>query len=606
MPAHKQNTEQNSSFKTPDPLEHWNRWMALCFRIQVVMREKMDDPSFKDWIKANPDPFNLTPSIQKYWESAFDNPQEFIQSNINLWDKTLNIWSETWNAFIEGKALPDLTAVAGAQDQPKDRRFKNALWQANPVFSVLRQAYLLTAEWLSEQIQSAENLDEVTRKKLQFFTRQYVDALSPTNFPFSNPDVLEEIIQTGGLSLLEGLENMLDDLEQAKGFFAPATTDKQAFEVGKNLATTQGSVVFENEMMQLIQYAPSTNEAYKTPLLIIPPWINKYYILDMKPENSLIKWCVDQGHTVFIISWVNPDETLRHKDFNSYASEGVLAALHEVEKITGEKQTNIIGYCIGGTLLSCVMSAMHKRGDADRIKSTTFLTTLVDFEDAGDLKIFIDEDQIALMEERMEALGYLDSAYLKATFSMLRANDLIWSFVINNYLLGKDPFPFDLLFWNDDSVNLPQAMQSYYLRNMYLQNNIIKPNTLEILGEKIDLRAIKTPSYFLSTREDHIAPWRATYQTTQHFSGDCTFTLAASGHIAGVVNPPSKGKYGHWTYDQTPKDPQDWIDNAVEQNGSWWLHWQKWISAYAGDKQPARKIKTAIEPAPGRYVTGQK
>jgi len=336
----------------------------------------------------------------------------------------------------------------------------------------------------------------------------------------------------------------------------------------------------------------------------VPPWINKYYILDMRPDNSYIKWMVDQGHSVFVISWVNPTEKHRDKSFEHYMEEGVLTAIDEIEKITNEAAVNAIGYCIGGTLLTVTLAYLAAKGEQDKIKSATFLTTLVDFEEAGDLTIFIDDAQIKVIEEQMKEKGYLDAAYLKSTFSLLRANDMIWSFVVNNYLLGKDPFPFDLLYWNDDAVNLPEAMHSYYLRNMYLENNLIKKNKLKIKDTPIDITKVKTPSYFLSTKEDHIAPWKATYQTTQYFSGDCTFTLAASGHIAGVVNPPKAKKYSHWRNDKTPADADEWFETATEYKGSWWSNWEKWVAKTSGNKVDARQIdkKRVIEKAPGSYV----
>ena len=397
---------------------------------------------------------------------------------------------------------------------------------------------------------------------------------------------------------------MLDDLESSEHSFFPRTTDKKAFSVGKNLAITDGAVVYQNDLMQLIQYTPSTDKVFKTPMLVVPPWINKYYILDMRPDNSYIKWMVDQGHSVFVISWVNPTEKHRDKSFEHYMEEGVLTAIDEIEKITNEAAVNAIGYCIGGTLLTVTLAYLAAKGEQDKIKSATFLTTLVDFEEAGDLTIFIDDAQIKVIEEQMKEKGYLDAAYLKSTFSLLRANDMIWSFVVNNYLLGKDPFPFDLLYWNDDAVNLPEAMHSYYLRNMYLENNLIKKNKLKIKDTPIDITKVKTPSYFLSTKEDHIAPWKATYQTTQYFSGDCTFTLAASGHIAGVVNPPKAKKYSHWRNDKTPADADEWFETATEYKGSWWSNWEKWVAKTSGNKVDARQIdkKRVIEKAPGSYV----
>jgi polyhydroxyalkanoate synthase len=515
----------------------------------------------------------------------------------------VELWNNTWTAFMEGHSTT--SSDGQAKTKNTDRRFKSELWEINPYFNFMKQSYMQTATWILDRIQDTEDLDEHTKKKLIFFTQQYVDALSPSNFPFSNPDVLRETILTGGQNLVEGIENLVEDIEASDGRWALRTTDKSAFRLGDNIAQTKGSVVYENDLMQLIQYNPSTSKCFKTPLLIVPPWINKYYILDMREENSFVKWLVDQGHTVFMVSWVNPDQRHRKKSFASYMEEGIFAALNQIEKITQEKQTNVIGYCIGGTLLTCALAYLKKIKNDDRIKSATFLTTLVDFKDSGDLKVFIDEQQIELMEDMMAEKGYLDASYMKATFSLLRANDLIWSFVVNNYLMGKDPFPFDLLYWNDDSVNLPQSMHSFYLRNMYLKNNLIKPGKIKLKGVPIDITTIDTPAYFLSTREDHIAPWKATYETTQYFKGPKTFTLAASGHIAGVVNPPKAEKYCHWVSSNIKQTPDEWLEKAKLQDGSWWPNWQKWIEQYAGEKVTVRKPQKEIEPAPGRYVKGE-
>jgi len=389
-------------------------------------------------------------------------------------------------------------------------------------------------------------------------------------------------------------------------------TDLEAFEVGKNIAVTPGKVVYQNDLIQLLQYTPTTKEAAKRPLLIIPPWINKYYILDLKPANSFIKWAVDQGHSVFVISWVNPDEKLAAKSFEDYLLEGPIAALDAVEKATGEKTANVIGYCLGGTLLASLLAYLAAKGGAERIASATFLTTLVDFKEAGELTVFIDEEQLAALEEKMNERGYLEGAEMANTFNMLRANDLIWSFVINNYLLGKEPFPFDLLYWNSDSTRMPAAMHSFYLRNMYQNNLLSKPNGIDLNGVDIDLRKVKTPAFILSTREDHIAPWKATYVATQLYSGPVRFVLAASGHIAGVVNPPASGKYNHWTNAKAktyPKNPDEWLANADMKPGSWWPEWQQWIASFDDGKVPARepgagKLK-AIEDAPGSYVKVQ-
>jgi poly[(R)-3-hydroxyalkanoate] polymerase subunit PhaC len=496
--------------------------------------------------------------------------------------------------------------IAPAKD---DRRFKDAAWQDNQLFDFVKQSYLLTARWLQSTVQSVEGLEDKTARKIDFYTRQFVDAMAPSNFVLTNPEVLRATMESGGENLVKGLQNLLDDLERGKGQLKIRMTDLEAFEVGQNIAVTPGKVIYQNDLIQLIQYAPTTKEVAKRPLLIIPPWINKYYILDLKPANSFIKWSVDQGHTVFVISWVNPDEKLAAKTFADYLLEGPIAALDAVQKATGEKTANVVGYCLGGTLLASLLAYLAEKGGGGRIASATFLTTLVDFKEAGELTVFIDEEQLAALEEKMNERGYLEGAEMSNTFNMLRANDLIWSFVINNYLLGKEPFPFDLLYWNSDSTRMPAAMHSFYLRNMYQNNLLSQPGGIELNDVPIDLTKVKTPSFILSTREDHIAPWKATYVATQLYSGPVRFVLAASGHIAGVVNPPAAGKYNHWTNTKMkrfPKNPDEWLASAEMRPGSWWPEWQEWVAEFDDGKVPARepgsgKLK-AIENAPGSYV----
>jgi polyhydroxyalkanoate synthase subunit PhaC len=433
-----------------------------------------------------------------------------------------------------------------------------------------------------------------------------VDAISPSNFWMTNPEVLRSVYKTGGESLLKGLENLLADLESGKGDLRIRMTDAGAFRLGENLATTAGKVVFQNRLMQLIQYAPSTPEARRVPLLILPPWINKFYILDLREKNSFIHPLVAQGHTVFCVSWVNPDASYAAVDFEDYMVDGALTAMREVARATGEKDINIVGYCIGGTLLASTLAYLKGLpalpDDLPNAQSATYLVTMTDFAEPGDLGNFIDDDLLKLADERMNRQGYLDAATMATVFNLLRSNDLIWSYVVNNYLLGKDPAPFDILYWNSDSTNMPAAMQRTYIREMYKANNLIKPNGLSLKGVSIDLRKITVPSFLLSTREDHIAPWKSTYAATQIYRGPVKFTLAASGHIAGIVNPPAANKYGYWTNDACPASPEDWFKSAEEHKGSWWPEWHKWLDMYAGDKVPARAVKDGIEDAPGSYV----
>jgi polyhydroxyalkanoate synthase len=492
--------------------------------------------------------------------------------------------------------------------EKNDRRFRDPLWNENVVFDFIKQSYLLTAQTVQNSVRNVEGLSPKDRAKLDFHMRQFVDSMSPTNFVMTNPEVLRETLNSKGQSLLRGLENLVEDLERGGGNLEISKTNYEAYEVGKNLAITSGSVIFENDLMQLIQYTPTTDKVLAAPLLIVPPWINKYYILDMRQDNSFVKWAVDQGHTVFMISWVNPDRTLAQKSFTSYIEEGLFAALEAIEKSIGETKVNVIGYCIGGTLLSTALAYLASTGDQNRIASATFLTTLIDFEEAGDLAIFVDDDQLKILDEKMADKGVLEGSELRATFSLLRANDLIWSFVVNNYMLGKEPFPFDLLYWNDDSTNMPAVMHSFYLKNMYRDNLLRKAGGIKINNIPIDVRKISVPSYFLSTKEDHIAPWKSTYEGMMLLSGDRTFVLSASGHVAGVVNPPASNKYHYWVRDEIDEreHAEDWLAHATQHSGSWWTHWDQWIRAINQREVPARKIENGqlkpIEPAPGRYV----
>ena len=526
------------------------------------------------------------------------DPAKLVQAQMALWNDYLTLWQRTAERMMGKPAEPVIEAA------PDDRRFRDREWSDNAVFDYIKQSYLLTARFIQGAVKETGGLDEHTGRKVDFYTRQFVDAMAPSNFVMTNPEVLRATIDSGGENLVKGLEHMLDDLERGKGRLAISMTDMAAFKIGENVATTPGKVIFQNELIQLIQYAPATATVKRRPLLIIPPWINKFYVLDLRPENSFIRWAVSQGHTVFVISWINPDQRLNAKSFDDYMKEGPLAALDAMAAATGEKEANIIGYCLGGTLLSATLAYMTAKRDR-RVKSATYFVTMVDFAEAGELSVFIDEEQIHALEERMEKKGYLEARDMHATFNMLRANDLIWSFVVNNYLLGKSPLPFDLLYWNADSTRMPAAMHSFYLRRMYQENLLSKPGGITLNGVKIDLRKVKTPAFILSTREDHIAPWRSTYAATQLYTGPVKFVLSASGHIAGVVNPPGS-KYGHWQNDQNPPSPDDWLATAQAHEGSWWPVWEEWISQYAGGEVPARQPGDGqlkpLEDAPGSYV----
>jgi polyhydroxyalkanoate synthase subunit PhaC len=454
-------------------------------------------------------------------------------------------------------------------------------------------------------VRHVDGLDDKTARKVDFYTRQFVDAMAPSNFALTNPEVLRATVESSGENLVKGLENLLADLERGKGKLSIKMTDTEAFKLGENIAITPGKVVFQNDLIQLIQYEPTTAEVNRRPLLIIPPWINKFYILDLRADNSFVKWAAGEGHTVFMISWVNPDERLAAKSFEDYMFEGLLAALDAIERATGEKELNIIGYCLGGTLLSATLAYMAVKGDT-RCQSATFLATMVDFAQAGELGVFIDEEQLGSLEATMREKGYLEGSAMATTFNMLRANDLIWSFVINNYLLGKEPFPFDLLYWNSDSTRMPASMHSFYLRKMYQENKLVAPGGIELGGVAIDLRKIAVPAFIMASREDHIAPWKSTFAATRLYRGPIKFCLAASGHIAGVVNAPRAKKYCYWTSTKKARSPDPWFAGAERHPGSWWPEWQHWVAKFAGGKVKARKPGAGklkpIEAAPGSYV----
>jgi polyhydroxyalkanoate synthase len=581
----------------PDSAELSKQIAEIAVKSQELVGEFLKRQSGEDGIGIA-DPLGIGTAFMEMTAHMMADPSRLVQAQLSLWNDYLTLWQRTAQRFLGGETEPMIEPQAG------DRRFRDAAWSDNTLFDFIKQSYLLTARWLQATVREVEGIDERTARKVDFYTRQFVDALAPSNFLMTNPEALRATIESKGENLLNGLKNLLDDLERGKGRLAIKMADMEAFRIGQNIAVTPGKVIYQNDLMQLLQYEPATESVKRRPLLIIPPWINKFYILDLRPANSFIRWAVSQGHTVFVVSWVNPDEHLAAKSFADYMLEGPIAALDAIEQATGEREANVIGYCLGGTLLASTLAYMAVKKD-DRIKSATYLVTMVDFAEAGELSVFIDEEQLAALEERMNAKGYLEGRDMATTFNMLRANDLIWSFVVNNYLLGKSPFPFDLLYWNADSTRMPAAMHSFYLRNMYQENLLVKPGGISLDGVAIDLRKIMTPSFLLSTREDHIAPWRSTYAATQLYRGPRKFVLSASGHIAGVVNPPG-GKYGHWENDKNPPAPEEWLATARSHPDSWWPLWERWISQYAGGELPARhpgdgKL-TPIEDAPGSYV----
>jgi polyhydroxyalkanoate synthase len=497
-------------------------------------------------------------------------------------------------------------AEAVAAPEPRDRRFADPEWTENPYFDFLKQAYLLTTGWAEKLVKDAQDLDPHTRHKAEFYIRQIANAVSPSNFVLTNPELLRTTLTSNAENLVRGMKMLAEDIKAGGGDLKIRQSDPSQFAVGRNLATTPGKVIYQNELMQLIQYEPSTQTVLKRPLLIVPPWINKFYVLDLTPDKSLIKWCVDQGLTVFMISWVNPDERLARKSFEDYMREGPLAALDVIKTATGESEIHAAGYCVGGTLLAVTLAYMAAQGDT-RIASATLFAAQVDFTHAGDLLVFVDEEQIAALERRMKERGYLEGKKMAQAFNMLRSNDLIWPYVVSNYLKGQSPYAFDLLYWNSDATRMPAANHSFYLRNCYLTNALAK-GQMEIAGETIDLRKIKVPVYNLATREDHIAPAKSAYYGSRLFGGPVKFVLAGSGHIAGVVNHPGKRKYQYWS-GAPPSGDDDidaWLANAKENPGSWWPDWMQWLREQHAAEVPARAPgggKLApIEDAPGSYV----
>ncbi len=529
------------------------------------------------------------------------DPEHLAQAQMKYWENGLKLLNY-FSARLAGQT-PDPVAQA----KPGDRRFLDDDWSEDPYFDFLKQQYLLFTQWVDDLVDCTAGLDPQERKKARFFTRRLTDAMAPTNFLLTNPQALNETIETKGNNLIRGLEMAIEDMEHGHGRLDVRTSKRGAFELGENLANTPGQVVFRNDLIELIQYEPTTDKVRKTPLLVIPPWINKFYILDLGEEKSFVRWAVEHGHTVFIISWVNPDESLKHKRFENYLTEGPLAALDAIEKATGEKKVNAVGYCIGGTLLGTMLAYLADQGQEERIKSATFFTTLLDFSDVGDLSVFIDEDTISRLEEHMKDNGLLTGREMSSTFTQMRANDLVWSFAVNSYLLGREVRPFDILHWNADYTNMPSEMHAFYLRNMYLENRLREHGGIEILGVKIDLAKVKTPSYFLATKDDHIAPWRTVFESSRLFKGPSKYVLAGSGHVAGVINPPSRKKYCHWTNNAKANDPKAWFEGASQHPGSWWSDWSKWINRHAGKKdqklrKPGKGELKALCAAPGTYV----
>ncbi|UUP15883.1 PHA/PHB synthase family protein [Nitratireductor thuwali] len=533
--------------------------------------------------------------LTEYWLS---DPGRALEAQTRLFGAYMGIWA---NAI---RKLSGEEAVSSEIEPEKgDKRFEDPDWARHAFFDFLKQAYLVTTRWAADLVDNAEGLDEQSRHKARFYVRQITDALSPSNFLMTNPQLLRETMETDGENLVRGMRMLAEDIAAGKGQLRLRQADYSKFEVGRNLATTPGKVVARSELAEIIQYAPATEQVLRRPLLIVPPWINKFYILDLNEKRSFIRWAIEQGHTVFVISWVNPDERHGDKDWDDYTGEGIELALDTIAERTGERQVNAIGYCVGGTLLAAALALMAQEND-DRIATATFFTTQVDFTHAGDLKVFVDEEQVKAVDEAMKQKGYLEGSRMATAFNMLRARDLIWPYVVNNYLRGRDPLPFDLLYWNADSTRMPAANHSYYLRNCYLDNNLAQGRA-KLRGKRIRLQDIKIPIYNLATIEDHIAPARSVYAGSSLFGGPVEFTLAGSGHIAGVVNPPELNKYQYWTGKVGPPSLEAWLEKATPKPGSWWPHWQAWIEKQNDERVAARRFDVTenfLGEAPGDYV----
>jgi polyhydroxyalkanoate synthase len=561
-------------------------WQALAARWQLLVQE------WGRWLLPGFEAQNLAvPLPNPAWAAAFD-PAEVAELN----ERFAPRFAALWAMAQEGVVAP------AAEARPPDKRFAAPAWRELPFFALLKEAYLLYVEYLTA-LAALARLPPAEKRRLQFATRQYLDAIAPTNFPATNPEVLQRAIETEGESVLDGLANLVDDARKGR----ITMSDERAFAVGRNLAMTPGSVVFRNDLIELIQYDATTPEVFRRPLLIVPPCINKYYILDLRPENSFVRHTVAEGHTVFMISWRNIPAELGRLTWDDYLERGALTAMRVVREITGEPTVNTLGFCVGGTLLACALAVLAARGEIAAAASATYLTTMLDFADPGEIGVYVSREFLAAREPALMDGQRVHGSELASAFASLRANDLVWQYVVNNYLQGKTPPPFDLLYWNGDSSNLPGPMYVYYLQNMYVDNRLREPGALTMLGERIDLSRVSLPTYVMASREDHIVPWRSAFRTCPVVGGDTTFVLAASGHIAGVINPPSPPRRVHWTRAVVGDDPDAWFAHAVEHPGSWWPHWHAWLALRGGPRRPApartgSERHPPLEPAPGRYV----
>lgn len=554
----------------------------------------------KEHPPAPPDPLHTTQPFAELVAALWSDPQKLADMTVQYWQAQNALWQHAMLKWMGGEEAAG--TVGMPELPPESKRFAYKDWSENALFEYIKQSYLLASEYVQDAVEAAP-MDPKERKKAAFYTRNFVEAMNPANFAALNPEVLETTFAEKGENLVRGFKMMLEDIERGKGKLLIRQTDMNAFKVGRDMALTEGAVIWQNNIMQLIQYAPATEQVHAKPLLMIPPWINKYYVLDLNPKKSMMKWLVEQGYTVFIISWVNPDEHQKDETWGSYM-QGVSDAIDVVLKETGQKQVNLASYCIGGTLTGTILAKMCKAKDK-RVASATFFTALLDFEDGGELQVMVDEQTIAMVDDLTEQ-GYLPAQTMASAFNMLRSNDLIWSYVVNNYMLGKEPFPFDLLYWNADSTAMPARVHRFYLRNFYIDNRLVD-GTLEVEGETLSITDITTPVYHIATVDDHIAPAHSVYCGARKMeNAKVRFVLSGSGHIAGVVNPPAAKKYQYWSDgDLTPETLDDWRAGATETAGSWWPDWDKWLKRRSGKKVPARKagaVHGVIEPAPGSFV----
>ncbi len=589
-----------ADFSLPDPARFAHNLAKLAEQAALLARTLSANPDQqKSEAETQVLPMaQVNKTLSDVWQAHMADPQKFLEAQGQLWAQYTDIWNRTW-ARAMGMPVEQLAAPS-----KPDKRFKDRDWTDNTVYDFIKQIYLVSTKWALDMVSAAEGLDEHTKQKARFYVENIANALSPTNYVLLNPEVLRTTLATSGENLIKGFEKLQSDLAKSDGRLRISQVDGSAFKLGENIATTPGKVVFRNDLFELIQFSPAVARTHEIPLLIVPPWINKYYILDLTPQKSYVKWCVENGLTVFVISWVNADERLGRKSFSDYMRQGFLTAIDAVQKATGTAKVNTVGFCIGGSLVASSLGYMAAKGDT-RVNAATFFTTQVDFEKAGDLLVYVDEEQVKWIEERMQDKGYLPGARMADAFNLLRSNDLIWSYVVNNYLLGKEPAPFDLLYWNSDSTRMPAGVHSFYLRECYLDNKLSQ-GKLVLDNVRIDLKKVKVPVYNLAAKDDHIAPLPSVFRVGRYFGGETTLVVSGSGHIAGVVNPPAAKKYQYWTDGKSTTSHSDWLKTATEHSGSWWPHWLEWITSKSGDKItapiPGEGALPALCDAPGEYV----